>query len=104
MFWAAGTLATQADRMPRHWVARVIAVLWLFTAVVFIALYTAQLTATLTVRHIQGAINSTDDLPGRRVGTARQHRSGRRPPWPAATRDWCCAKSAANIGANDPRH
>ena len=71
MFWAAGTLATQADRMPRQWVARVIAVLWMFTAVVFVAVYTAQLTATLTVRHIQGTINSTDDLPGRHVGTSR---------------------------------
>jgi polar amino acid transport system substrate-binding protein len=71
MFWAAGTLATQADRMPRHWIARVIAVLWMFTAVVFVAFYTAQLTATLTIRQIQGTINSTDDLPGRRVGASR---------------------------------
>jgi polar amino acid transport system substrate-binding protein len=71
MFWAAGTLATQADRMPRHWIARAIAVLWMFTAVVFVAFYTAQLTATLTVQQIQGTINSPDDLPGRRVGTAR---------------------------------
>lgn len=69
MFWAAGTLATQADQMPRHWMSRIIAVLWMFTAVVFVAFYTAQLTATLTVRQIQGAINSPDDLTGRRVGT-----------------------------------
>src|SRR5215210_3929168 len=40
MFWAAGTLATQADQMPRQWLARVIAVLWMFTAVVFVAFYT----------------------------------------------------------------
>src|SRR5260221_9313211 len=32
MFWAAGTLATQADHMPRHWMARIVAVLWMFTA------------------------------------------------------------------------
>src|SRR5829696_3389986 len=69
MFWAAGTLATQADQMPRHWLARVIAVLWMFTAVVFVAFYTAQLTATLTVQQIKGEINGPEDLRGRRVGT-----------------------------------
>ena len=26
------------------------------------------------------------------------------PPWPAATRDWCCATSRANDRADDPRH
>jgi polar amino acid transport system substrate-binding protein len=71
MFWAAGTLATQADQMPRQWMARVIAVLWMFTAVVFVAFYTAQLTATLTVQQIQGAINGPEELPGKRVGTTR---------------------------------
>lgn len=69
MFWAAGTLATQADQMPRHWMSRIIAVLWMFTAVVFVAFYTAQLTATLTVQQIRGSINGPDDLDGRRIGT-----------------------------------
>jgi ABC-type amino acid transport substrate-binding protein len=44
MWWAAGTLATQAEQMPRHWFARVLAVLWMFVGVVFVAYYTAQLT------------------------------------------------------------
>jgi polar amino acid transport system substrate-binding protein len=64
MFWAAGTLATQADHMPRHWMARIVAVLWMFTAVVFVAFYTAQLTASLTAQQ-----------RGRRAG--RLGRSGR---------------------------
>lgn len=71
MFWAAGTLATQADQMPRHWMSRIVAVLWMFTAVVFVAFYTAQLTAALTVRQIQGSIKGPDDLAGRQVGTTR---------------------------------
>jgi polar amino acid transport system substrate-binding protein len=71
MFWAAGTLATQADQMPRQWLARVIAVLWMFTGVVFVAFYTAQLTATLTVQQIQGSISGPDDLIGRNVGTTQ---------------------------------
>jgi len=69
MFWAAGTLATQGEQMPRQWLARVIAVLWMFTGVVFVAFYTAQLAATLTVQQIQGTINGPDDLQGRRVAT-----------------------------------
>src|SRR5262249_62180046 len=71
MYWAAGTLATQAEQMPRQWLARVLAVLWMFTGVVFVAFYTAQLTATLTVQQIQGTINGPDDLQGKRVATTR---------------------------------
>jgi polar amino acid transport system substrate-binding protein len=68
-WWAASTLLTQAEQMPRHWLARVLAILWMFCGVVFVALYTAQLTTTLTVEQIRGAINGPQDLPGKRVGT-----------------------------------
>lgn len=71
LWWAAGTLATQADQMPRQWLARIVAVLWMFTGVIFVAYYTAQLTAALTVEQIQGDINGPDDLPGKRVATTR---------------------------------
>lgn len=71
MFWAAGTLATQADQMPRHWMARIVAVLWMFTGVVFVAFYTAQLTASLTVQQIKGPINGPQDLVGKTVGTTK---------------------------------
>ena len=40
--------------MPRHWMARIVAVLWMFTAVVFVAFYTTQLTASLTAQQIRG--------------------------------------------------
>jgi polar amino acid transport system substrate-binding protein len=71
MWWAASTLATQAEQMPRHWLARVLAILWMFVGVVFVAYYTAQLTASLTVQQIRGEIRGPDDLPGKRVGTTR---------------------------------
>lgn len=71
LWWAASTLATQAEQMPRHWIGRVLAVLWMFTGVVFVAYYTAQLTASLTVQQIQGAINGPEDLPGKTVGTTK---------------------------------
>jgi polar amino acid transport system substrate-binding protein len=71
MYWAAATLATQAEQAPRHWIARIVTVLWMFTGVVFVAFYTAQLAATLTVQQIQGGINGPDDLPGKKVATTR---------------------------------
>ncbi|MET1028249.1 MAG: transporter substrate-binding domain-containing protein [Dongiaceae bacterium] len=66
-FWGLGTLATQADAMPRHWVSRVVAVLWMFTGVVFVAFYTATLTATLTLKQFKSEINGPADLPGKTV-------------------------------------
>ena len=68
-FWGLGTLATQADSMPRHWASRIVAVLWMFTSVVFVAFYTAQLTANLTVKQFKSEIDSPDDLVGRPVAT-----------------------------------
>jgi polar amino acid transport system substrate-binding protein len=69
--WSAGTLMSQSDRMPRHPLSRIVSYAWMFTSVVFIALYTAQLTSNLTVQQIRGAINGPEDLPGKRVGTLR---------------------------------
>lgn len=71
LYWAATTLATQAEQAPRQWIARIVTVLWMFVGVVFVAFYTAQLAATLTVQQIQGGINGPDDLPGKRVATTK---------------------------------
>jgi polar amino acid transport system substrate-binding protein len=69
LYWAATTLATQAEQAPRQWLARLVTVLWMFVGVVFVAFYTAQLAATLTVQQIQGGINGPNDLPGKMVAT-----------------------------------
>lgn len=69
LYWAVSCLTAQAETMPRQWLARVFSVFWMFAGVVFVAFYTAQLTTTLTVRQIQGAISGPEDLPGKRVGT-----------------------------------
>jgi polar amino acid transport system substrate-binding protein len=41
----------------------------MFAGVVFVSLYTAQLTALLTAEEIRGAINGPGDLPGKRVAS-----------------------------------
>jgi len=71
-WWAAGTLATQADSMPRHGLARVLAVFWMFTGVVFVAYFTAQVTTSMTVEQLRGDINGPLDLPGKRVATTKK--------------------------------
>ncbi|HUA35224.1 MAG TPA: transporter substrate-binding domain-containing protein [Candidatus Binataceae bacterium] len=69
IYWGLSSLTSQAQTMPHQWVARVISNFWMFVSVVFVALYTAQLTATLTVQQIRGAIEGPDDLPGKQVAT-----------------------------------
>jgi polar amino acid transport system substrate-binding protein len=69
LVWATTALVSQVQQLPGRWFARILGLLWMFAGVVFISLYTAQLTATLTVEQIQGAINGPADLPGKQVAT-----------------------------------
>src|SRR5205809_5099403 len=70
-WWAASTLATQADQMPRTALARIVAVIWMFASVVFIAYFTAAVTSSLTIQQLHGDINGPDDLRGKRVASVR---------------------------------
>jgi polar amino acid transport system substrate-binding protein len=70
-WWAASTLATQADQMPRTALARITAVIWMFASVVFIAYFTAAVTSSLTVQQLRGEINGPADLPGKRIASVR---------------------------------
>jgi hypothetical protein len=45
IYWAAATRARQADQSPSQWLALVAAALWMFTDVVVVVFYTAQLAA-----------------------------------------------------------
>jgi polar amino acid transport system substrate-binding protein len=72
MTWATTALVSQVQTLPSQWLARIVGLLWMFAGVVFIALYTAELTATLTVEQIRGAINGPGDLPGKRVAALAQ--------------------------------
>ncbi|MBD2326662.1 transporter substrate-binding domain-containing protein [Alkalinema sp. FACHB-956] len=68
-WWSAATLATQADEMPKSAASRVIAVIWMFTSVVFVAYFTATVTTSLTIQQLRGTINGPEDLPNKRVAT-----------------------------------
>jgi len=68
-WWAASTLATQADQMPRAVLARMVAVVWMFASALFVAYFTASVTSSLTLQQLHGNINGPEDLPGKRVAT-----------------------------------
>ncbi len=68
-WWAAATLATQAEEMPKGALGRIMAVIWMFISVVFIAYFTATVTTSLTVDRLQSNIKSPQDLVGKRVAT-----------------------------------
>ncbi len=71
MFWATSALATQAEMWPKSVVSRIVAAIWMFTALVFIAIFTASITSSLTVQQLKTDIQGPDDLPGKRVATVR---------------------------------
>lgn len=70
-WWAAATLATQADQMPKSAAARVVAVIWMFMSVVFIAYFTASVTSSLTLQQLRGDIKGPEDLPGKRIASVK---------------------------------
>ena len=67
--YGLGMLAAQPDEMPRHWVNRVLGILLAFVSIVFVAYYTATLTANLTVEKFNSQISSPSDLVGKKVCT-----------------------------------
>jgi len=69
MVWSAEALLNQASVMPKRRFARIVAILWLFAGVVFVALFVAQLTASMTIEQFRGVINGPDDLAGKVVAT-----------------------------------
>ena len=70
-WWASATLATQADQMPRSAMARIAAVIWMFSSVVFIAYFTASVTSNLTLQQLRGDIKGPEDLPGKKIASVK---------------------------------
>jgi polar amino acid transport system substrate-binding protein len=69
IWWSAGTLGAQADEMPRSPLGRLVALVWMFSGIIFVSYFTAVVTASLTVQQLQGDIHGPEDLPGKRVAT-----------------------------------
>lgn len=67
--WGLNMLAAAPEGGPRHWQSRALALVWAFVSIIFVAYYTATLTANLTVEKFDDQVNSPADLVGKRVCT-----------------------------------
>jgi polar amino acid transport system substrate-binding protein len=70
-WWSVATLATQADHMPRSAAVRIVAVIWMFTSVIFIAYFTATVTSSLTLQQLRSDINGPAEPSGKRVASVK---------------------------------
>ena len=70
-WWSLASLAAQADQMPKSAAARVAAVFWMFTSVVFLAYFTASVTSSLTLQQLRGDIKGPEDLPGKKIASVK---------------------------------
>jgi polar amino acid transport system substrate-binding protein len=71
LWWAAVTMTTvgYGDKAPRTRFGRILGGIWMFTGVLLISFFTAQITSTLTVTGLAGRVRGPADLPHVRVGT-----------------------------------
>ncbi len=69
IWWATVTVTTvgYGDRVPRYWLGRVFALVWMVMGLFIVANFTANVTAELTVSKLNSAIHGPQDLPGKRI-------------------------------------
>ena len=73
-FWfSAVTMATvgYGDKHPKTVGGRIVSLIWMFTAVILVSLFTATITSILTVKQLETSVRGIDDLKSDVVGTMR---------------------------------
>lgn len=68
---AAMTRRGNVDYSPRTVAGRIVASVWTVMSIVAIAVFTAAVTSSLTVRHLQGSVHGVNDLQSARVGIVK---------------------------------
>ena len=69
--WWSTVVMTQrvtGDFGPRTLPGRIVAIVWMIGSIVTIAVFTASITSTLTIKHLQGAVHGVSDLATVHVG------------------------------------
>jgi len=77
-WWAAVTMTTvgYGDKTPMSLLGRLVAVIWMFAALILTAVVTAHLTSALTVNRLTGPVTSIRDLSRSRIGVVDRTASG----------------------------
>lgn len=70
LWWStvAATQASTGELGPRTVAGRALAVIWMLGSIIAIAIFTAGVTSVLTVKQMEGAVQSESDLASVRVG------------------------------------
>ena len=73
LWWSAVTMTTvgYGDKSPRSFGGRLIALVWMFTAVIIISSFTASISSALTVDQLDNEIQVLEDLRKRKIGTVK---------------------------------
>lgn len=67
--WGIGSLVGRQSASATRTFTKMLAILWGFAGIVFVAFYSANLSATLTVAKLEAKINGPADLYGKSVAT-----------------------------------
>lgn len=72
-WWSAVTMTTvgYGDKAPLTWSGRLVALVWMFTAIIIISSITAALTSSLTMSQLGSRLAGPQDLAHARVGTVQ---------------------------------